>query len=163
MIVGTRIQPQDMIQPHGNAHMVKTMTDGVLRCDCAHVRIVHRIDGHQELAGVTKMVVYDIRVKLNDQMAEESELKLQLKETAIDSTYGSKGESELRHDHLKTSMALMVALVEKRKIGRLVAVCDGRALGNMGGRKSALVRVGHHWSSELDVVRCETVSEEFAV
>ena len=112
---------------------MKMMTDGVLRCDCAHVRIVHRIDGHRELTGVTKMVVYDVCVKLEDQMAEESELKLQLKETAIDSTYGSKGESELRRDHLKTSVALMVALVEKRKIGRLVAVCDSRALGNMGG------------------------------
>ena len=109
------------------------------------------------------MVVYDICVKLEDQMAEESELKLQLKETAIDSTYGSKGESKLRRDHLKTSVALMVALVEKRKIGRLVVVFNGRAPGNMGGKKSALVRVGHHWSSELDVVRCETASEEFAI
>ena len=57
--------------------MVKTMTDGVLRCDCAHVRIVHRIDSHRELVGVTKMVVYDVCIKLDDQMAEESELKLQ--------------------------------------------------------------------------------------
>ena len=142
---------------------MKTMTDGVLCCDCAHVRIVHGIDDHRELAGVTKMVVYDVRVKLEDQTAEESESKSQLKETAIDSTYGSKGESELRRDHLKTSVVLAVALVEKRKIGRLVAVCDGGAPGNMGRRKSAPARVGRHWSSELDVVRCETASEEFAV